>query len=55
MTPSFTIAAAGMPVTENAVDIDPSCTLVIAAEAPDAFTHLEAERLQLSPAPVESP
>jgi ABC-type transporter Mla maintaining outer membrane lipid asymmetry ATPase subunit MlaF len=34
---------------------DPACTLVIAAEAPDAFTHLEAERLQLSPAPVESP
>jgi len=34
---------------------DPACTLVIAAEAPHAFIHLEAERLQLSHAPVESP
>ncbi len=34
---------------------DPACTLVIAAEEPHAFTHLEAARLQLSPVPVESP
>lgn len=34
---------------------DPAITLVIAAEAPDAFVQLEAERLQLSPAPVECP
>jgi len=34
---------------------DPACTLVIAAEASDAFVQLEAERLQLSPAPVECP
>lgn len=34
---------------------DPACTLVIAAEAPDVFVQLEAERLQLSPAPVECP
>ncbi|MCE1203235.1 MAG: ATP-binding cassette domain-containing protein [Holophagaceae bacterium] len=34
---------------------DPDCSLVIAAEEPHAFTHLKAERLQLSPAPVESP
>ncbi len=34
---------------------DPACTLVIAAEEPHAFTHLEAASLQLSPAPVESP
>jgi len=32
---------------------DPACTLVIAAEDPHAFTHLEAERLRLSPAPLE--
>jgi ABC-type transporter Mla maintaining outer membrane lipid asymmetry ATPase subunit MlaF len=34
---------------------DPACSLVIAAEAPHAFTHLEAERLELSRVPVESP
>lgn len=34
---------------------DSGCTLVIAAEAPHAFTQLEAEHLQLSHAPVESP
>jgi len=34
---------------------DPACSLVIAAEEPHAFTQLEAERLQLSHAPVESP
>ena len=34
---------------------DPAITLVIAAEAPDAFVQLESERLQLSPAPVECP
>lgn len=34
---------------------DHACSLVVAAEEPHAFTHLEAECLQLSPAPVESP
>ncbi|MFN7959345.1 MAG: ATP-binding cassette domain-containing protein [Holophagaceae bacterium] len=34
---------------------DPACTLLIAAEGPHAFAHLEAERFHLSPAPLESP
>jgi len=34
---------------------DPACALVIAAEAPPAFTQLEADRLELSHAPVECP
>lgn len=34
---------------------DPACSLVITAEDPHVFTHLEAERLQLGPALVECP
>ena len=32
--------------------LDPSCTLVIAAEEPDSFSQLEAARLQLTPTPM---